>query len=196
MTLKITEKLKPHYESIKKLYSLKNPIQFLDQLSTLLSTTEDNYVNLYNLKIDLSILIEYMEFRKFYVNLHKAKLSADLNVIHIETMDDSKRVHELTLETKDNKRKFFKVIDCDLPKFVDQSTFKMDNSLIVLYDKYKGVIDSLQGYFNLLGQIDGNCWILDPVDSNKKCNYRRIALGKRVDYVFLFVAAVAKNTLL
>lgn len=179
------KKLIKHENALQLLQSrnLTGPLEFLQQLETILLQCNDQKernVNSYDTTNDLMILKEYMELRKFFVNIHKAIISNDLKLIEIITIDESKRLHSLQIcsnkQMLDGKR-LFHINQNDLPKFIDQTSFEKDNSLISLYDRYKAIIDdeNYQIYLNLLMHIDSNCWILEPND--KRLNYRRIVIG-------------------
>lgn len=168
--------------------NLKNLFVFLEELQTILSSWDnDEKETNYDTTHDLTILKEYMELRKFFVNIYKANLSGDLKHIQITTIDEGKRLHYLHIDTNkemSDGKKLFCMVKNDVPKFIDHATFETDDSLINLYDKYKAIIDdeSYQDYLNILTDIDRNCWVLEPHD--KKLNYRRIALGSTTIFFY------------
>lgn len=121
-----------------------------------------------------TVLQQYNEFTKFYLNLKTCRLLPDLTRICLSFTDDGQRIHGLEIAVDPaEKINYFKLENYDLPK----QKFKINSNLIVLFEEVLGVVDQLQPYFNFMDTLDSSSCVLDPLHAKKCDSYRRISLG-------------------
>lgn len=150
----------------------------LDKVSAILSTkcTEvKNPVIGYR-----RVLHEYYEFTKFHFNLKFSQLSPDLSEMRISASDECGRAHSLQIAINCNATKdVFTIINPDLPEQLAKDFEKSWSSLTELYNKFVGIIDSLQDFFDIMGELDQQCYVLDPERPTRRECFRRIWLCKK-----------------
>ncbi|CAH0549335.1 unnamed protein product [Brassicogethes aeneus] len=121
------------------------------------------------------VLMEYIEFTKFYLNLTKCQLSDDFMKIFISMQDENKREHSIVISIDDSEvNNIFKLEKYDLPI----KPIKNNSNLTVLFDQFLATVEVLKPYFDFMEHLDNTAWILDPVEPKKCHNYRRIYLGE------------------
>lgn len=121
------------------------------------------------------ILYEYSDFTRFYLNIKSCYLAHDLSKIKISTLDQGRREHSFEISVNFDEKDLFNVTSYDLPS---DKVFKKFSSLKDLYDELLAMIETFQSFFDTMDELDKNCWVLDPEEPKRSCNYRRIWICK------------------
>ncbi|GJQ85904.1 hypothetical protein Trydic_g21759 [Trypoxylus dichotomus] len=192
--LEINEDLEKYEREIKRLskQSFMDPVEYLDKLTEILSVDlpqqkdeiTSNYTSVYR-----KVLQEYTELRQFYFNIHKSFISSNLKTIDIIQLDEQMRQHPMKIKVNySNDGKLFKIVKCDLPQKDDENLFEEEDSLIILYEKFMTRVDcpKLQMVFDILDEIDRNCWVIDPEKPCRRDLHRRIMLDMNLSIVITF----------
>jgi len=87
--------------------------------------------------------------------------------------DKESREHILVLERQGAFSDF--VASTNLPVNLQQ---KKNEKILIKYNKFVKIVDKCQLFWNVLKDLDEECWILEPEVPSYDCQYRRIALGK------------------
>lgn len=175
--IQYTKALEPFREELEEVLKQRQIVLFaLERIRCVLSKSVTE-IPANTAEIDRIILREYVELREFHINIHKATLSGDLKCITVSSFDVKNRLHEIVIQTTPRRDRLFQVINCNLPEF--SCCYDADNSLIALYNRFLAKIENpkMQIFFNLIEEIDQNCWVLDPEIGDRKQTYRRIVLG-------------------
>ncbi|XP_022907086.2 E3 ubiquitin-protein ligase FANCL [Onthophagus taurus] len=190
--LKPTDDLNPFWNKIKKLSEIDyfSPVDFLDTLTECIKKNSklekpEDYVDLYR-----KVLREYSELRQFYINIDYAQLSKDLKTIRVVHSDEKSRKHPILIEVdyEAPPNKIFKITKCDLPEYQESLVKPPDGSLLTVYENYLKIVNNnnLQALFDILDEIDKNCWVLEPENPTRRDVSRRIMLDEKVSIVITF----------
>ncbi|CAH1118657.1 unnamed protein product [Phaedon cochleariae] len=174
--------LQQDFSDIMQQQKLTSVISYLDSLRTYIQSKipAKNPVN--HCDIYRQVLYEYSEFTKFYLNLKCCYLAYELNKINITTVDEQNREHSVEIHIDyANVHKIFCIAEYDLP--LEKGYFKATSSLRETYDKFVGLVELLQPFFDLMGVFDSCCHILDPVPQKRMYNYRRILIGENLSLI-------------
>ncbi|XP_050302478.1 E3 ubiquitin-protein ligase FANCL isoform X2 [Anthonomus grandis grandis] len=155
----------------------KSIVEVLDSIQRLLKSKVQKQLPDYCI-IYRTVLHEYSEFTKFFLNLKSCKLKEDLTVVYASATDNGSREHfvEILVDYSKKSSDIFKISECDLP-LRDEDNFKPNNSLTALFDQFVAKIELLQPYFDLMEEFDKNSTVMDPENPKWKESYRRIWLG-------------------
>ncbi|KAK9876970.1 hypothetical protein WA026_016001 [Henosepilachna vigintioctopunctata] len=174
----VLTKFNDHLQKLKG-RKVKNVTTFIDGVAQTIEENSNfpkNYCGMY-----ITILQEYEEFTKFFIDLKSCSLSSDLTSIKASSCDAKGREHsvEIGIDFKEVKDIFY-FKNYDLPEDKKKSLSMKSSSLIEFYNSYLGYIEGLQIYFDLLEMLDEFCKVIDPSDQSRRNNFRRIWLGDNV----------------
>ncbi|KAJ8984147.1 hypothetical protein NQ317_017798 [Molorchus minor] len=164
---------------------LDNPhiITVLDCLVRILSQGANSKpVNVNMCDTHKHILQEYSEFTAFYVNLQSSHISSDLCLIDTHMVDDKNRDHFVQISASEtDSRGIFRIVKFDLPQ--PKEEFIVSSSLKAIYSQFTGTVEALQPFFDLMDILDKSCWILEPLQPERKHTHRRIGLGDNISVI-------------
>lgn len=125
------------------------------------------------------VIREFYELTRFYLNIKSWDTNSDLSIVKFHSVDDRNREHPLAVAVNWSceSHEIFHVASFDLP--LTKDSFKPSHSMRDVYEQFKGFIEKLQPFFDLMELLDERCWVLDPVPPQRSCKYRRICIGKR-----------------
>lgn len=156
---------------IKKLHQSSSIKEFLVELKVLLEnlTSFDNESeNTCDTKVLQNLLKEVEEqigWDRFL------KTNEDFTSLKFVYRDAEQRSHQIIIERKVSSSSLACTVDLPIPVKI-----KENDSLSSIYQKFIKVVDQCQQFWELLKEIDDNCWVLEPEVNAFRCTYRRIAL--------------------
>ncbi|XP_028398537.1 E3 ubiquitin-protein ligase FANCL-like [Dendronephthya gigantea] len=106
-------------------------------------------------------------------------INESFDVIKLRTSDTKGREHILTVHIPSKYPQVVPKCTADVPAtfhFKGSSTAE-DNMLESIYNEFSKVVLSYDVFWNVMDEIDQNCWILEPENPTRADASRRIALG-------------------
>ncbi|XP_044753818.1 E3 ubiquitin-protein ligase FANCL [Coccinella septempunctata] len=137
-----------------------------------------NYTSYYR-----KILLEFKEFRKFYIDLKTVEVSPNLSSIGVSFNDQGNREHFLRFGVDYKEPEIFYFKEFDVPIKGDNILNKKSSNLKELYSWFLTYIEELQPFFDFMDMIDANSTVVDKNLCQKKFNYRRILLDSSVSVI-------------
>jgi len=110
---------------------------------------------------------------------HVLHISNTLNEVKLQTVDHAGRSHILTLILGMNYPTSPPLIQADLPEQLI-GNMKKGSSLTTIYKSFVQQVALLQRFWDILDEIDHECWVIDPDNPTRKDIYRRIMIGNNV----------------
>ncbi|GFO04874.1 fanconi anemia complementation group l [Plakobranchus ocellatus] len=106
-------------------------------------------------------------------------VSKDLSQLELVVADDSGRQHKMTVTLDMQDLSSIPVCSVDFPeKFNFHWT--AESGLKHLYQQFEAAVNANQSFWNMLSEIDNNCWVLEPEHPTFAATHRRIALGPNI----------------
>lgn len=150
----------------------KNAVQFIESL---VSLAEQVVVNPITDRKHLLTLIKQV------ANLPPASVKSidqDFKQIILQHVDASEREHFITIQLDSS----LPVISCDLPcelAFPLESSWSCQEILRV----FQETVEQYQVLWNVLDEIDGTCWVVEPEPFTRNALHRRVVLKEDVSLV-------------
>ncbi|GFR74896.1 fanconi anemia complementation group L [Elysia marginata] len=120
-------------------------------------------------------------------------VSSDLSQLQLILTDECGRQHNLRVCLNKQDLSSLPICSVDLPeKFNFHWSGK--SGLKHLYHQFEAAVNSYQQFWNMLREIDNNCWVLEPEHPTFSANHRRIALGPNIS-LHMVVNCRQPNTL-
>ncbi|KDR06870.1 E3 ubiquitin-protein ligase FANCL isoform X2 [Zootermopsis nevadensis] len=110
---------------------------------------------------------------------HVLHVSSSLNEVKLQTVDQAGRNHILNLSLGMNYPSSPPVIHADLPEQLVRN-IKTGSSLAAIYKSFVQQVSGLQMFWEVLDEVDRECWVIDPDNPTRKDMYRRIVIGSNV----------------
>ncbi|XP_035461594.1 E3 ubiquitin-protein ligase FANCL isoform X1 [Scophthalmus maximus] len=106
-------------------------------------------------------------------------IDTELRTLRLKAEDSSGRQHILTIKLKSKHPAEAPECSADLPLPL-ATTWTPQSTLQQLHDQFLVVLESLTEFWDVLEEVDGNTWILEPEKPSRSDTMRRIAIGNNV----------------
>jgi E3 ubiquitin-protein ligase FANCL len=109
----------------------------------------------------------------------------DFGEIEVETRDLSGRKHWLVLTLNHDQSV---VCAFDLPvkmeEFVKFEEAAQSLEISTYYPRFEQLVFKFQRFWDIMDDIDANCWVIEPERPSRSCTMRRIIIGKNASMLF------------
>uniref|UniRef100_A0A8D3E769 FA complementation group L n=1 Tax=Scophthalmus maximus TaxID=52904 RepID=A0A8D3E769_SCOMX len=102
-------------------------------------------------------------------------IDTELRTLRLKAEDSSGRQHILTIKLKSKHPAEAPECSADLPLPL-ATTWTPQSTLQQLHDQFLVVLESLTEFWDVLEEVDGNTWILEPEKPSRSDTMRRIAI--------------------
>uniref|UniRef100_A0A0F8AB09 E3 ubiquitin-protein ligase FANCL n=1 Tax=Larimichthys crocea TaxID=215358 RepID=A0A0F8AB09_LARCR len=106
-------------------------------------------------------------------------IDTEFQILKLKAEDSSGRQHILTIKLKSKHPAEAPECSADLPVPL-ALTWTLQSTLDQLHSQFLLVLESLTEFWDVLDEIDGKTWILEPEKPSRSDTMRRIAIGNNV----------------